>query len=81
VGTRKVAKVSMHFEESVMGNVDLAIGALPSQRYIASNRFKVRNGAGVSFYCNLEMFTYFYTFISSPNLKNAGLIERADLHS
>jgi hypothetical protein len=41
--------MKMHFEEAVLGNTALSVEALPSQRYIATNRFKVRNGAaGVS---------------------------------
>ena len=37
------------FEESVLGNTALAPDALEAQRYIASNRFKVRKDAGPKF--------------------------------
>jgi len=39
----------MHFEEAVSGNTALAEDALPGERYVATNRFKVRNNAGPKF--------------------------------
>eukprot|EP01036_Dinobryon_divergens_P033229 gene33229-42967_t len=39
----------MHFEEAILGNTALATGSLPSQRYIATNRFKVRPSSGPKF--------------------------------
>lgn len=46
---KKSPFLSMHFEESVIGNTLLSSDALQSERYIASNRFKVRNNAGPKF--------------------------------
>lgn len=41
--------IRMHFEEALVGNTALATGALPSERYIATNRFKVRRNQGPKF--------------------------------
>jgi hypothetical protein len=38
----------MHFEEAATGNTALAKEALPAQRYVALNRFKVRKNAGTN---------------------------------
>ena len=42
------SSLTMHFEEAITGNTALATGALPAQRYVATNRFKVRPSSGVS---------------------------------
>eukprot|EP00607_Mallomonas_marina_P000175 CAMPEP_0182428012 /NCGR_PEP_ID=MMETSP1167-20130531/20954_1 /TAXON_ID=2988 /ORGANISM="Mallomonas Sp, Strain CCMP3275" /LENGTH=286 /DNA_ID=CAMNT_0024610637 /DNA_START=214 /DNA_END=1074 /DNA_ORIENTATION=+ len=41
--------MSMHFEEALIGNTELSKDALTGERYIAMNRFKVRDGAGPKF--------------------------------
>eukprot|EP00601_Ochromonadales_sp_CCMP2298_P025087 CAMPEP_0173270786 /NCGR_PEP_ID=MMETSP1143-20121109/439_1 /TAXON_ID=483371 /ORGANISM="non described non described, Strain CCMP2298" /LENGTH=394 /DNA_ID=CAMNT_0014207247 /DNA_START=158 /DNA_END=1343 /DNA_ORIENTATION=- len=42
-------RLSMHFEESAIGNTALPQEALPAARYVACNRFKVRKNAGPKF--------------------------------
>eukprot|EP01036_Dinobryon_divergens_P047101 gene47101-63079_t len=39
----------MHFEEAITGNTALAAESLPAQRYIATNRFKVRDNNDAKF--------------------------------
>jgi heme-degrading monooxygenase HmoA len=39
----------MHFDEAINGNTALATDALRAERYIATNRFKVRKNAGPKF--------------------------------
>ncbi len=46
---------AMHFEEATIGNTALVNGALPRDRYIATNRFKVRNNAGIKYYNDLAI--------------------------
>jgi len=46
MGRRACIKMNSNaFEESLIGNTDLAVGTLPRERYIATNRFNVRKGA------------------------------------
>jgi len=42
-------KITMHFDEAILGNTALVDGALNRQRYIATNRFKVRPNNGPKF--------------------------------
>lgn len=41
--------MKMHFEEALVGNTALADGALQRERYIASNRFNVKENQGAKF--------------------------------
>lgn len=41
--------LSMHFEEAILGNTMLSQDALIAERYVATNRFNVRNGADAKF--------------------------------
>ncbi len=42
-------KLSMHFEEALVGNTKLTSAFLPRERYIATNRFHVRSNNGPKF--------------------------------
>lgn len=42
-------RVTMHFEEALLGNSLLTQESLTRERYIATNRFKVRSNAGAKF--------------------------------
>lgn len=46
---RTTASISMHFEEAMIGNTLLSKEALKAERYIATNRFKVRPGKDAKF--------------------------------
>lgn len=68
--------ITMHFEESVVGNTMLSVDSLKAERYLASNRFKVRQGAMAKFekrwadrksrLANLEGFRFFTLFRRVP---------------
>lgn len=49
IGRPGMKRTTMHFEEALIGNTALTNENLPSCRYIASNRFKVKNNAGPKF--------------------------------
>jgi heme-degrading monooxygenase HmoA len=46
---RRASRLTMHFEEAVLGNTGLSSDALPRMRYVATNRFNVRNGQDAKF--------------------------------
>lgn len=74
--------ITMHFEEALLGNSALSEKSIPRERYIATNRFKVRNNAGAKFekrwadrksrIANLEGFRFFTL------LKRVNLLKQAD---
>lgn len=46
---RNIGGMRMHFEEALLGNTLLSREAMERERYIATNRFKVRKNAGAKF--------------------------------
>lgn len=49
VSRRHRLDVNMHFEEALLGNTALGTEAIPRERYVATNRFVVRNNQGPKF--------------------------------
>lgn len=45
----RLKRLSMHFEEALLGNTEISNDALPRKRYVATNRFNVRNGQDAKF--------------------------------